>query len=255
MEGDIYDMNIKKVELKQKKTRLILSNGSERGDYIELDYILKSLNRIHDGIQLLKTYYPNDEKWSDKYRISEITDKKNINYAWDYEYDDYHPFDIFSDESITIKQFYDIKQHGSDIHLTLTMDLGITDGEIIEIVKQLVPFGRIFLRINHEANGMWFNYNKLNSYQEVSNFFIRCHKIIKRYADNIFTVFNITSDMFVKEKLVKDCFLKLGDNELKEALEISDYWSIDKYVSLHYSWPFEKKVKSRRGKLFQRLYR
>ena len=44
-------MNIKK--LNKQKTGLILSNGSEER-IIELDYI-ESLNRIHDGIQLLET--------------------------------------------------------------------------------------------------------------------------------------------------------------------------------------------------------
>jgi len=233
-------MEIYRTTLKNKNPLLILSNGSERGDYIPLDYITKSFGRIHDGIQLMKTYYPNDKKWSTSNKISDITNKTNVNYAWDYEYEDYHPLDIFTDNSATLKQFYDIKEHGADIHLTLTMDLGLKDRDIVDIIKVLSQFGKIYFRINHESNGRWFRYNKLNSYKEVSDFFVRCHKLIKQHSTNIFTVFNITGDFFVNDKLVIDQFLHFSKSELHEALEISDYWSIDKYISLNYAWPFEE---------------
>lgn len=235
-------MKIYQVSLKREKPQLILANGSERGEFVPMEDILTKMGRIHDGIQLMKTYYPHDPKWSSKYRISEITDRNNVTYAWDYEYEDYYPYDIWEQDSKTRNEIEQIKCSGSDLHLTLTLDLGLSENEIVEIVKSLQPFGRVFLRINHEVNGDWFRFNRQHTLKEVSDFFVRCHKIIKNNAANIFTVFNLSADQFVNEKLVKEWGLRLGKDQLKDALEIADYWSIDKYTSLHYGWPFENEL-------------
>lgn len=68
---------------------LILSNGSERSDFVPLPHIFETLKRYHDGFQIMKTFYPYDSLWNTKRRVSEVSEKKNTNYAWDYEYDDY----------------------------------------------------------------------------------------------------------------------------------------------------------------------
>lgn len=232
-------MNFTQVELKRNKTRLILSNGSERSDFVPLNEIFQKMGRIHDGIQLMKTYYPTDPSWSDTHKISAVTAKKGVGYAWDYEYEDYHPFDIWRDDSCTLKQIEAIKRYGSDLHLTLTLELALTDAEITKIVKVLNPYGRIFLRINHEANGNWFRYNLQHTLQEYSDFFVRCHRIIKNNAANIFTVFNLSADCFAMYKMILDRSICLGEGQLREALKIADYWSLDKYTSLHWGWPFE----------------
>ncbi len=235
-------MKLKQVTLKRNKTRLILSNGSERSDFVPVDEIFAKLGRIHDGIQLLKTYYPRDPAWSNRQKISTVTAKKDVRYAWDYEYEDYHPLDIWEKESVTRQQIEALKSYGSDLHLTLTLELSLSDAEIIQIVQALNPYGRVFLRINHEANGNWFRYSRQHTFQEYSDFFVRCHKIIKNHSANIFTVFNLSADSFVNEKLVVDRFLYLSEGQLREALNAADYWSIDKYVSLHYGWPFEPEI-------------
>jgi hypothetical protein len=235
-------MNFTQVALKRNKTRLILSNGSERSDFVPVDEIFAKLGRIHEGIQLFKTYYPSDPVWSNTQKISAVTAKKGVNYAWDYEYEDYHPFDIWENESITRKEIEAIKSYGSDLHLTLTLEFSLSDAEIAKIAQALNPYGRIFLRINHEANGNWFRYSRQHTFQEFSDFFVRCHKIIKNNSSNILTVFNLSSDFFVNEKLVVDRFLYLSEGQLRGALNTADYWSIDKYTSLHYGWPFEAEL-------------
>jgi hypothetical protein len=232
-------MQISPICFNKNKTRLILSNGSERGDFVPMSYIQSKLGRIHDGIQLMKAYYPYDEVWSAKHKVSQVSRKDNVNYAWDYEYEDYHPFDIFEENSITLKEMEEIKKYGSDIYLTLTIDLSLPDNELIEIVKILNGYGRIFLRINHEANGEWFRYNVFNAYKEVSDFFVRFHRIIKGQSSSIYTVFSLTGDIFVPGKIVTDELLRLSESGLKEALQTADYWSVDKYSSLNYGWPFE----------------
>ncbi len=235
------DLQLVQTTLKRKKNRLILSNGSERGDFVPISHIFSEFSKIHDGIQLMKTYYPHDEIWSTKSRVSNFTNKKNVTYVWDYEYDDYHPFDIFDDNGSTLGEMEQIKYYGSDIYLTLTLDISLSDKVLKRIVESLVPFGRVFLRINHEANGSWFTHNLQYTYQEVSSFFVRFHKIIKNNSSTIFTVFSLTSDVFVNDGLVLDSNLKLP-NCLKEALNIADYWSIDKYATLNHCWPFAEKL-------------
>ena len=44
------------------------------------------------------------------------------------------------------------------------------------------------LRINHEATGNWFSFNKRCSYQEVADFFVRASRIIKENAPNVQTI-------------------------------------------------------------------
>ncbi len=221
---------------------LIMSNESERSDFVPMDYIFSKLGRIHDGIQVLKAYYPYHEKWSPHKKISEIEHGEDINFAWGYDYEDYNPFNLLVEGGNSQKQFEDIKRYGSDIHLTLTMDLSLSDQDIEKVVRSLTTFGRVFLRVNHECNGTWFPFNKFYNYKEVSDFFVRCHKIVKANSSNIFTVFSLSSDFYVKDKVVCDMFLRLNQDEMREALQTADYWSLDKYASLHYAWPYEETI-------------
>jgi hypothetical protein len=226
----------------RQKPMLIMSNGSERGDFVAMDHIFTRMARIHDGVQVLKAYYPYEANWSPYKKISEVSRQHSVDFAWDYEYEDYHPFNLSVERGDCLKQFRDIKCFGSDIHLTLALDLSLSDADIENLVRSLRPYGRIFLRINHECNGNWFRFNKYHSYKEVSDFFIRCHRIVKNNSSNIYTVFSLSGDFFAQEKVVKDFFLHLTPDEMKPALEIADYWSLDRYTSLHFGWPFEETV-------------
>lgn len=225
--------------LRQHK-QLILANGSERGEYVPMKEIFSKMHQLHDGIQLMKTYYPYHEGWQTKERISLCTKKKNVSYAWDYEYDDYHPLDIFEDNSSTLKEMTDIKCYGADIHFTLTMDINLADDEIRAVFERFRGFGRIYFRINHESNGSWFTHNKEHTFEEVADFFVRCHYIIKSISREFYTVFSITADVNTHENRVLSKNLKLNKKELNKALKHADYWSMDKYVSLHFGWPFTK---------------
>ena len=223
---------------KRTKPMLIISNGSERGDFIPMEYVTRRLGRIHDGVQLMKTYHPYSPYWSFHQKISEIQRDPSIQFAWDYEYEDYHPFNLMIEDGDCLPQFVDVKKAGADIHLTLTMDPNLPDKDIIEVIQSLDGYGRIFLRINHEANGTWFPYSKYYSYREVNDFFVRCHKLCKQHSSNIFTLFSVSGDFFAKSLVVNDVFLRMKADELKGSMEAADYLSIDRYVSLHYAWPF-----------------
>ena len=82
--------NIKKVTLTPASCALDLGDGSERGLYVDQDYILQKLGRPHRGISLMYCYYPNDDAWP--VRASEAYADKEVSFAWDYPYDDYFPY-------------------------------------------------------------------------------------------------------------------------------------------------------------------
>ena len=52
-----------KVLLTPATCALDMGDGSERGLYVNQDYILQKLKKVHRGISLMYTYYPNDKEW------------------------------------------------------------------------------------------------------------------------------------------------------------------------------------------------
>ena len=44
-------------------TAVDITDGSERGEYVNQDYILRQLGRPHRHVNLMYCYYPNDEGW------------------------------------------------------------------------------------------------------------------------------------------------------------------------------------------------
>jgi hypothetical protein len=238
-------MDSQSVELRgctavRAKTRLIISNGSERGDYVDCVRMQRSFAAPHDGVQLMKTYYPSDPKWSSRDRISRAHPESGARHAWDYDYDDYWPLDFERPDGVTERQLREIKSIGADIHLTLTLDMSLADGELADIFRRLGDLGTVYLRINHEANGRWFRHHTLHSRREAGDFFVRCHGLIKCHAPNIRTVFSLSADAFVGDpanSVVTNEGAQLAPGELREALRVADYWSLDKYVTLNWGWP------------------
>ena len=215
------------------KVALDLGDGSERGEYVDQDYILHTLGRPHRAVNLMYCYYPLDEGWPA--RASELPGGK-VGFAWDYAYDDYFPYrgGLEGDtDGEPFRSMRDVRRHGQDVILTLTCDCAVSDGQIVRIAEDLRPFGRLMLRVNHEATGNWFAFNKRYTYQEVADFFVRFHTIIKQHAPHIQTVLCIGDD-----KPDKDGKMHYED-EFAEAIALTDVWSTDTYVALHWGWPFD----------------
>ena len=222
------------------KTKLIINNGSERGDYVDCVEMQRSFASPHDGVQLMKTYYPSDPKWNSLARISRAHPNAASTYAWDHDYDDYWPLDFDVPDGVTERQLRQIKSIGADVHLTLTLDMSLADEELVAIFRKLGDFGTVYLRINHEANGRWFRHHKLHSRREINDFFVRCHRLVRCHAPNIRTVFSLSADIFVGDQANSVVTCKpahLAAGELQEALGVADYWSLDKYVTLNWGWP------------------
>lgn len=222
-----------------------LSDGSERGSYVNQDYILRKLGRPHRAVNLMYCYYPLDKGWPVRASVAHASD--SVSFAWDYPYDDYFTYKgglngNLQDEPFTYMR--DVRRHGQDVLLTLTIDPHVTDGHLIAIAKDLTTFGRIYLRINHEATGNWFSFNKRCTYQEVADFYVRFHKIVKEYAPNVKTILCIGGiEHLDKEEMEKE-------TEFAEAVRNTDIWSVDKYMALHWGWPYD--VAERGGKSHRR---
>jgi hypothetical protein len=181
-------------------------------------------------------YYPLDDGWPG--RASVVHAHPDVKFAWDYPYDDYFPYTgglggSTGEGSETFDCMREIRRYGQDVILTLTIDPNVSDEHLIKIARELSTFGRLMLRINHEATGNWFSFNKRCTYQEVADFFVRFHKIIKEHAPHIQTILCIggIEDLNAVE-MEKEA-------EFSEAVRVADIWSVDKYMALHWGWPYD----------------
>ncbi len=226
--------SFKKIRLTEAKCSVDLGDGSERGLYVDQDYILNKLGRPHRGISLMYCYYPLDKTWPA--RASEAFKDMEVSFAWDYPYDDYFPYTggLGGDrDSEVFLRMQDIRKHGQDVILTLTVDPHVSDEHIIEIAKDLRPYGRVLLRMNHECTGDWFSYTKRASYEEIGQFFVRFTNVMEKYAPNVKMI--LCAGCVTQEtapKLEKE-------EEFADAVRATDIFSIDKYLALNWGWPYE----------------
>ena len=220
-----------KVLMKKGGCALDLGDGSERGLYVNQDYILQKLHSVHRGISLMYTYYPNDKEWPTRAR--NIKRETAAKHQWDSPYEDYFPYrggreGLLDNEPFNFMN--DIRRHGMDVVLTITIDPSLKEEDIIEIAQDLRPYGRVLLRINHECTGSWFCYTRRATYQQIADFFVMCCRVMHEHAPNVKMV--LCAGLF-DEKTGK---LEMEDIFL-EAHKACDIWSGDNYLSLHWGWP------------------
>lgn len=220
-----------KVFLKSAPCALDLGDGSERGLYVNQDYILSKMGKIHRGISLMYTYYPNDKEWPT--RACNINPGIESAGAWDSPYENYFPYRGGREGNHNEEPFNfmnEIRQHGQDVVLTITIDPALKREDIIPIAKELRPYGRLLLRVNHECTGNWFCYTKRATYQEIADFFVMVANVMHEYAPNVKMI--LCAGLYQEDtgKLeMEDIFL--------EAHKVADIWSGDNYLSLHWGWP------------------
>ena len=227
--------NIYKIHMGAANCPVDLGDGSERGEYVNQDYIINKLGRPHRAVNLMYCYYPKDETWPVRARYA-FADRE-IAFQWDYPYDDYFPYmggigGSTDGEPFTCMQ--DVRRHGQDVILTLTVDPTLPDEYLVKIAQELKPYGRIQVRINHEATGDWFSFTKRASYADIAQFFIRFHNIIKKEAPNVSTILCIGG----VEHPEKGGVIEM-EEEFAPAVKVADIWSVDKYMALHWGWPFD----------------
>lgn len=229
--------SVRKIKLTPPPCTLGITDGSERGDYAGSAHILHRIGRPHHVINLMFQYYPDLEnwptqgvKWHGFYRNNALN-----------EGDGYFPL-VLEEEGpwgqLYLKQIADVRAHGQDPQLTLTLHCDTPDDILIRIARSLVPYGRMKLRINHECNGNWFYFNRRWSFGEVSDFFIRFHDILHEHAPEVLTVacWNGPGEAYdAPEKLEKHG--KLTPDQLGPMFQKADVISFDQYASLHFMWP------------------
>lgn len=225
----IYSLHMNKA-----RCAVDLGDGSERGEYVDQDYILHTLGRPHRSISLMYCYYPLDEGWPG--RASVVHASPDVSFAWDFPYDDYFTYKGGlggSTDGEPFSYMREIRQHGQDVTLTLTIDPHVSDEHLAAIGQDLRPFGRVLLRINHEATGDWFSFNKRCSYQEVADFFVRASRIIKENAPNVQTIVCIGGVEHPESGQIEK------EAEFAQTIPAADIWSVDKYMALHWGWPYD----------------
>ncbi len=218
-------MELRRVHLGPAACALDLGDGSERAEYVNQDYILQRLGRPHRCVNIMYTYYPHDAQWPQ--RISKACRDMDVAFQWDYPYDDYFPFGA---DGEPFAQMRDIRRHGQDVLLTLTADCALTDEEIRALARQLRTFGRMKLRLNHECSGNWFTHNKRFSFAEIGAFFARFAAIVREEAPHVSMIFcagAAQADGTVEQ-----------EQAFTPAYRAADSWSTDKYLALHYGWPY-----------------
>lgn len=226
-------MKVYKLHMGPAACAVDLGDGSERGGYVNQDYILNQLGRPHRSINLMFCYYPLDKGWPT--RASELNKNGGVSFAWDYAYDDYFPYtggvggNTEGEPFVSMK---DVRRHGQDVTLTLTVDCAVPDQYLVRIAQELRPYGRLLLRINHEATGDWFAFNKRYTYQQVADFYVRFHRIVKQEAPNIRTI------LCIGEEPEKETGKMHYEKEFTEAIRQTDIWSGDYYLALNWGWPF-----------------
>lgn len=222
------------IKMGPAKCAVDLGDGSERGEYVNQDYILNKMGRPHRSISLMYCYYPYDEQWPG--RISEVMKDTKVSFQWDYPYDDYFTYKGGIGGNLEDEPFCymrDVRRHGQDVTLTLTMDPFLDDERIIAIAKDLRTFGRLFLRANHEATGNWFSFNKRASYQQVADFYCRVTRIMHEYAPNVKMILCIDGARKLNAKHIE------REKEFYQAVRETDIFSVDKYMALHWGWPYD----------------
>ncbi len=231
---DSFNKKIKKIHLAPADCAVDMGDGSERGFYVGQEYILTKLHRPHRAISIMYCYYPLDETWPK--RAQDAYADRDVKFAWDYPYDNYFPYlggISGNTEGEPFTCMRDIRSHGQDVILTLTCDPKVSDEHIIGIAKDLRPFGRMMLRMNHECTGSWFSFNKRADYQEIADFFVRFTKIMKEYAPNVRMILCAGAVMDKAEYKLE------REEEFMEAGRVTDIWSIDRYIGLNWGWPYE----------------
>ena len=184
MEQKIYS-----IEMGAAKCAVALGDGSERGEYVDQDYILHKMGSPRRAISLMYCYYPLDKTWP--VRARDAFADQEVSFQWDYPYDDYFTYKggiggTTDGEPFTCMK--DVRRHGQDVILTMTIDPNLTDDYLIKIAQELRTYGRMQLRINHEATGNWFSFTTRATYQQIADFYVRFHNIIKKEAPNVSTI-------------------------------------------------------------------
>ena len=87
------------------------------------------------------------------------------------------------------------------------------------------------LRVNHEAGGDWFSFTKRASYEEIALFFAHVCDIFHEEAKNVKLILCLNG-------LNPDGTIE-KEEAFTPAIKACDIFSMDRYMSLHWGWPYD----------------
>jgi hypothetical protein len=244
--------------------RLFVSDGSERSTYMPQAKAIELLGAVHSGVNLMSCYYPGQSFWPERrlfgpevphFRHSPKDEWGETRLQDPNEWTDgYYSLDIEDPENEVLRQIQDVRRHGQDVRLTLTADIDTPDADLERIADVLSDYGRMQLRLNHEANGCtWFRFarnvgenrgeERRRLYYEISQFFIRAHHLFGSVAPNVQFVacYNGPGERAMRGEVGAGELPALGRDELGLMYLLPGIVvSLDQYGSLHYGWPGHK---------------
>lgn len=252
---------VKRVRQDSPTVRLFISDGSERSDYLPQREAIRLLGAPHSGVNLMSCYYPRQSFWPERwlfgpdvphYRHSlcdatEATPLKDPN-DWT---DGYYSFDIEDPRNDVLKQIVDVRRYGQEVRLSMMADIDTPTEELERIADILKDFGRMQLRLNHEANGnTWFRFarnvgalkgkKQRKLYYDISQFFVRAHHVFRDIAPNVTFVacYNGMGERVSKGEIGPGEMPLMSRDRLGLMYLLPDIViSFDQYGSLHYGWP------------------
>ena len=230
--------SIARIQLLPPPCTLGLTVGSERGSYVSQRHVLQRVGRPHHVVNLMFQHYPDMKDWP----------TQGVNYHGFYRNrqlnagDGYFPLSLDADGvwgQEFLRQIADVRAHGAEPQLTLTLHADTPDATLIRIAESLRPFTPMRIRINHECNGTWFHFNERWTYGQVAALFVRFHNILHQYAPGVRTVacWNGNAENLHVPADRQPPRGRLTDDELGPAFRAADIVSVDQYASLHYGWP------------------
>lgn len=264
----MHTPEVHRVALGEPQVKLMIANGSERGDFMPLGQLTQLLGGVHAGVNLMAEYYPGRQVYTSQlglpYRTlfgpdvphyrnwyKDQTDKTKM-LDPKQGTDGYYFFDPTNPKNDVVLQMENGRRYGYDPRLTLTADIETPLVDLGRIAEFLKDFGPVDLRLNHEANGnTWFRFaqrvgeltdegEKRKLYYEIAQFFIRAHETITRTAPNV----RLVACYNGPAEAVNSGILKPGEYPNLTAEELGLMYrlegigiSIDQYGSLHYGWP------------------
>lgn len=252
---------VRRIRQGSPTVRLFMSDGSERSDYMPQRQAIKLLGAPHSGVNLMSCYYPRQSFWPERrlfgpgvphYRHSfaDQTERTRLHDMNEWT-DGYYSFEIDDPRTQVLKQVADVRRYGQEPRLSVTADIDTSDEELVRMAEVLRPFGRMQLRLNHEANGCtWFRFARnvgsksgveaRKLYYDISQFFIRAHHVFRDVAPLVTFVacYNGPGERARRGEIEEGRLPCVPYDELGLMYLLPNIiLSLDQYGSLHYGWP------------------
>ena len=230
---------VQRVRLAAPPCTIGITDGSERGDYVPQPHILEQIGRPHHIVNLMFQHYPDMEDWPTQgVKWRGFFRNNSLNKG-----DGYFPLVLDKRGrwgQLYLRQIEDVRAHGQEPQLTLTIHCDTPDEVLVRIAESLRPYTPMRIRINHECNGTWFHFNQRWTYKQVSDFFIRFHRILHLHSPGVKTVacWNGPGDPDGLDTNDGNSMRgRLTEDQLAPMFRTADIISFDQYASLHYGWP------------------